>query len=1205
MRSRRHAPTTDIVAAVEMDPWKDDRIRDFVAINTIQRLRAYHQSAGEPMPPIAEVHASRARNLLLLDPAEPDYRPCQGECRPTRAELRARRRAKEAEAATPTTRGEANVVVAEERSASSSETSDDSEEEETHNRHSQVENAALEDDDDKIGGRAKSSEDNDTVATCCAVDRARALFFGASSFISSTSPRHLVNTPHVPMTTPSVATERPSASRRLASLEGVGDGTVDAQRSLRLDLEEHIAANSTPLRQLDAPTPPVPLPLPPPLPVLEDLPSPSIIAAIEVSPATAPLDTTPVPERPALYPAPSAISGRPLHQNPGSPSSSPPPPGRGYPSCAVCHTIAAYFESLLLRGVVLDRFNQKDLAFAWWVLGRNMDTAALDHWRRPMRREALLITVRNFYYTLLTAEEKRAAKAKEEEAEKERAEDDDPATDQEADYHKGDDDRPRRPAASRAREQKSSVGSSSSGAKATGEGTPTSRRRPVAAPPATSPSRPTHKRGRVEDEPVAQRGAVLSEGDEKVTTTVETEIKEPEPEGEGAEAEAPHEVFRLPQQKGKSASSGPVQKGARLDQASTSTEKVTEMPVEEVSAADESVTSGVAESRQDSLPSTEPSRAGSVTRQPSRRAEERRRALEETWSSTRVSQRSAARKAVDLFTNVSAAVPPLPAIVKAVGPRGGRSLPKELRGGLREEPPPTTQGKAAASTGASAPDSTRPKGTVLATSRRVDGLPRPGLTWPGAAMEDGKVSRAEGTEPLAEAPLRSPPVRQVRKTVQDEHRAAPHVSLSANTASSNKKAEAVPSSRLRREGGTLATAATPSSALPSVASTKQITTPLSLPMAEAMVPEALLTAPQELPLGLSEYEQMVRARIHQRMAAVWRPTPTSPAPLSSGVPLASSYAFLLSCFYGGSSAPTTAPLQWWPHATTATDGEAGAPIRSHGRRKRVEGGADPSLFLSCCQHDQAALEQRVETRLKNANKEAVESGAVEEPSQYPIKDDHAERDATKLSSSHASNEATLSVKVESVNEEEQQLVADPSNEEEAVQQQQGHHESMRNDPSSSLLKTPFDDLSYGQQCLLVWEAAGLLEHHEQRKAVAKARRERAMARRRGMATRRMAALAAAQETVSSPTSLSTPSSQDSSASTSDSSDASSSSSGAGDDDADGGAGTSEESLECGSGAPTTPARLQRVPRHVLDYWAAYRDLLRDQTPVSEPVRRSR
>lgn len=64
----------------EMDPWKDDRCRDFIALNVIQRLRSYHLPRNvTEMPPFAPINALRARNLIILPRALPDYRPCMGE----------------------------------------------------------------------------------------------------------------------------------------------------------------------------------------------------------------------------------------------------------------------------------------------------------------------------------------------------------------------------------------------------------------------------------------------------------------------------------------------------------------------------------------------------------------------------------------------------------------------------------------------------------------------------------------------------------------------------------------------------------------------------------------------------------------------------------------------------------------------------------------------------------------------------------------------------------------------------------------------------------------------------------------------------------------------------------------------------------------------------------------------------------------------
>ncbi|RNC37129.1 hypothetical protein TcCL_NonESM13716, partial [Trypanosoma cruzi] len=59
-----------------MDPWKDDRCRDFIALNTIQRLRSYH---ADTLLPVEPINIPRAKNLLLLPKAGPDARTCDTE----------------------------------------------------------------------------------------------------------------------------------------------------------------------------------------------------------------------------------------------------------------------------------------------------------------------------------------------------------------------------------------------------------------------------------------------------------------------------------------------------------------------------------------------------------------------------------------------------------------------------------------------------------------------------------------------------------------------------------------------------------------------------------------------------------------------------------------------------------------------------------------------------------------------------------------------------------------------------------------------------------------------------------------------------------------------------------------------------------------------------------------------------------------------
>nr|CCM16500.1 hypothetical protein, conserved [Leishmania guyanensis] len=517
MRSRRQT-VSDAVSVLGMDPWKDDRVRDFVAINTIQRLRAYHLPASAPMPVVEEINTARALNLILLPRAVPDYRPCLGEQPPSRAQLRARRRAKERQERQELRRGQqeadggdrqgGSLSESSSASASSSSSSDDgssvgSDTVAEHGATMPMTNPSFHTDtitpNKQSGSRSPMASGSfiaATPSTRCAIDRARSIFFGALSFTSSTSPRRLVNSPHVPLTpsTPSTmalagwsdmhvprspeeallsTTASPLSSdtrvaQRLGGREVVAAATKDdsttavppvlpalsATRSLGMELDAYTEANSTPLRP------------PPPMRhtgVFTEVqanktahtvtsaefnasksgmsPNTFVVASHETSTPTADVlrESTPAKAAATASPSateqlPAALQAIPAAVGPLLPKlvgaegdgATPPPPRHGRSSsggaadimhaCDACDAIIQYYQSMLTRGVVLDRYNHKDLAFVWWVLGRNMDVAALENCG-PLRREALMITLRNFYYTLLSTEEAKA-KATAAEAEK-------------------------------------------------------------------------------------------------------------------------------------------------------------------------------------------------------------------------------------------------------------------------------------------------------------------------------------------------------------------------------------------------------------------------------------------------------------------------------------------------------------------------------------------------------------------------------------------------------------------------------------------------------------------------------------------------------------------------------------------------------------------------------------------------------------------
>ncbi|KPA74148.1 hypothetical protein ABB37_09418 [Leptomonas pyrrhocoris] len=500
MRSRRQG-VLDAVSVLGMDPWKDDRVRDFVAINTIQRLRAYHLEAGAPMPPIEDINADRALNLLLLPRAEPDYRPCAGERPQTRPKLLPRRQGKASIQRQPRQHdgeGEEREDGADNmhsgRSTSSASTTSTTSTTFSSSDNDDVDKGSTSTPLNRTPARqpppgptshSPEAKTDTAFSTQCAVDRARAVFFGATSFHASTSPRRLVNSPHVPLT-PSVTSTSPIAERQIphrtalqlpgstavaavatpspalhtnAHHNATGDGEDGglraapwaASRSLNVDLDAYIEINSTPLRV--APPPPLspivattlaaPLALANESDALQgsdetredkgddggaassapstdadakdtclvaasDVALPGKVAKNDIGAGPSP-DATPPAIRPTTENAvvSACEDGTDAKQNSEENSSNNGshhfPDQRG---CDVCDAITQYFQSMLTRGVVLDRYNHKDLAFAWWVLGRNMDTAALEN-RGPMRREALLITIRNMYYGLLSADEAR------------------------------------------------------------------------------------------------------------------------------------------------------------------------------------------------------------------------------------------------------------------------------------------------------------------------------------------------------------------------------------------------------------------------------------------------------------------------------------------------------------------------------------------------------------------------------------------------------------------------------------------------------------------------------------------------------------------------------------------------------------------------------------------------------------------------------
>lgn len=288
-QTRRMGISLDASNVYEMDPWKDDRCRDFIALNTIQRLRSYHANTTLPVEPI---NAARAKNLHLLPAAEPDERIC-------------------------------------------------------------------------------TSEDG------CAVDMARIIFFGPMAFVSKTSAGRMTASPHITSHSGSRGdTDNVEETSRASLLvvskdEENGGGRVssssDGNKRLR-EQSDTFEAGATPLKRV----------------ITEGnggTPSPQL-----------PERSLPV----AVGQGGGASSDRKTSRQVSGKSDV------VKFSCAIVDTIVSYYQSLLTRGVVLDRFSSKDLAFSWWVVCRNMDVEVLKNHVGPTRRDTLLISLRHFYYELLS-----------------------------------------------------------------------------------------------------------------------------------------------------------------------------------------------------------------------------------------------------------------------------------------------------------------------------------------------------------------------------------------------------------------------------------------------------------------------------------------------------------------------------------------------------------------------------------------------------------------------------------------------------------------------------------------------------------------------------------------------------------------------------------------------------------------------------------
>ncbi|KAG8342825.1 hypothetical protein ERJ75_000246900 [Trypanosoma vivax] len=312
-RPSRRSASAEASYVSQMDPWKDDRCRDFIALNTIQRLRSYH---SDTMLPVEPVNSLRAKNLCLLPKAEPDEMIC-----------------------------------------------------------------------------------NDTRG--CAIDLARVLFFGPMAFVSRTSAGRMTASPHNGTSSSRTSgqgrggssTEAPKNDDNQARCQSDSVPNTDKEEGAGVEEESAIGASS---RKRQRSSTGISYSLATPL---------KKITSVET-------DVTPSPQvAKQEYGMASACeegcsgnndAGDQEHRESKSASGTACFDGVVTFSCNIVEAIVSYYQSLLTRGVVLDRFSSKDLAFSCWVVCRNMDVSALRNHAGPTRRDTLLISMRHFYYELLS-----------------------------------------------------------------------------------------------------------------------------------------------------------------------------------------------------------------------------------------------------------------------------------------------------------------------------------------------------------------------------------------------------------------------------------------------------------------------------------------------------------------------------------------------------------------------------------------------------------------------------------------------------------------------------------------------------------------------------------------------------------------------------------------------------------------------------------
>ncbi|CUG39341.1 Hypothetical protein, putative [Bodo saltans] len=338
-----------------MDPWKDDRLRDFVAINVLTRIRSFHLPDDAPLAGAGSINKQRVDQLYLLPRTKARCSGDATDCPLRRVFCRIF--------------GPAALH---------------------HEQHSASSTVVLFDEGVKATPLFSAAT---PLQMKSATDREEAL-------VASPDPAAV----HLLAEDPAS-----SASEVVAAVIKREDGEEDeeqaaqvaARRSLFGDDDHDAAIDSTVAIKSES------------VDVLTESIT-TVVSADEtqqLSPTFGPTPPSVVPVLPATASSSSLPSAAVPHSNPRGQSvattagSATPADYRSDLDCHCCtdcvDAMCAHYQSLLTRGVIFDRFSQKDFLFAHWVLFQNMEGAAMDSHGALSRKEALSIQVKSGYYDLL------------------------------------------------------------------------------------------------------------------------------------------------------------------------------------------------------------------------------------------------------------------------------------------------------------------------------------------------------------------------------------------------------------------------------------------------------------------------------------------------------------------------------------------------------------------------------------------------------------------------------------------------------------------------------------------------------------------------------------------------------------------------------------------------------------------------------------